>query len=416
VLVSKLVDNNFSIIGYPKLVRLNPNIPWKTRGNGAISIRIGKGTSKKKIGCYKKNNIFSFEKSSDYEIKNEEIMVVKDIITEIIDKYAKLDDKNTNSGFVIFRKKPSTKFYKKAVQKIVTLDDTIQFLEKNAVYYRGLKNKRGLIGATGAVSWEPIKDKTYELITYREKNKWGTKRIVQDKTSKEIDKKIPSTFDNYDFLNKHNRLVPSSPCPVLYGIRGDNPEELEKAKSVIISEKVDSWLLFESNQGTDDHLKKRSIKEIQTYDSTITKGLVSKKPHTIRGGHVIFSIKDQSGEIDCAAYEPTKQFRDIIRNLMINDEIKVYGGVRNKPLTINLEKIKVKKLQEKIIKVENPICPKCGKHMKSIGKDQGFKCRMCGIKSNKPKMEKIPRILKPGFYEVPICARRHLSKPLKRMN
>ncbi len=415
MLVSKLIDKNFSIIGYPRLVRLNPNIPWKTRGNGAISIQIGKGTSKKKIGCYKKNNIFSFDKSSNYNIKNKDIRIVKDIIIQIIDKYAKLDDENTNSGFVIFRKKPSKKFYKKAVQKIITLDDTIKFLEKNAVYYSGLKNKRGLIGATGAVSWEPINDKTYELITYREKKKWGTKRIVQDKTSKEIDKKFSSTFDNYDLLNKHNRLVPSSPCPVLYGIRGDTPEELIKAKSVIISEKVDSWLLFESNQGTDDHLKKRSIKEIQTYDSTITKGLVSKKPHTIKGGHVIFSIKDKYGEIDCAAYEPTKQFRDIIRNLMTNDEVEVYGGVRNKPLTINLEKIKIKKLQEKIIKVENPICPKCGKHMKSIGKDQGFKCRICGTKSNKPKMEKIQRKIKPGFYEVPICARRHLSKPLKRM-
>lgn len=415
MLVSKLIDKNFSIIGYPRLVRLNPNIPWKTRGNGAISIQIGKGTSKKKIGCYKKNNIFSFDKSSNYNIKNKDIRIVKDIIIQIIDKYAKLDDENTNSGFVIFRKKPSKKFYKKAVQKIITLDDTVKFLEKNAVYYSGLKNKRGLIGATGAVSWEPINDKTYELITYREKKKWGTKRIVQDKTSKEIDKKFSSTFDNYDLLNKHNRLVPSSPCPVLYGIRGDTPEELIKAKSVIISEKVDSWLLFESNQGTDDHLKKRSIKEIQTYDSTITKGLVSKKPHTIKGGHVIFSIKDKYGEIDCAAYEPTKQFRDIIRNLMTNDEVEVYGGVRNKPLTINLEKIKIKKLQEKIIKVENPICPKCGKHMKSIGKDQGFKCRICGTKSNKPKMEKIQRKIKPGFYEVPICARRHLSKPLKRM-
>src|SRR5690348_17412068 len=34
---------DLDLIGYPRLVRLNPNIPWKTRGNGAVCIRVGKG-------------------------------------------------------------------------------------------------------------------------------------------------------------------------------------------------------------------------------------------------------------------------------------------------------------------------------------------------------------------------------------
>ena len=42
-------DENFDIIGYPRLIRLNPNIPWKTRGNGAISLQVGKGKGSKKI-------------------------------------------------------------------------------------------------------------------------------------------------------------------------------------------------------------------------------------------------------------------------------------------------------------------------------------------------------------------------------
>src|SRR2546426_8541114 len=28
------------LVDYPLLIRLNPNIPWKTRGNGAICLRI----------------------------------------------------------------------------------------------------------------------------------------------------------------------------------------------------------------------------------------------------------------------------------------------------------------------------------------------------------------------------------------
>jgi len=325
-----------------------------------------------------------------------------------------LEDKNTNSGFVLFTEKPPIDFYKKSVQEIASLNETIGFLEKKSVYYKGFKNKRGLIGATAAVSWEP-KDKTYELITYRQKNKWGKKRFVEDQSVKKMDKRFISTFDNFDYKNKHNRLVPSSPCPVLYGVRGDNADDLVESKNIIKSEKFDCWLLFESNQGTDEHLIQKSINDIKSYDSVITNGIICKNPVTIQGGHVIFTIKDSTGKIDCAAYEPTKEFRDIVKNLIVGDEADFYGGVREKPLTINLEKIEIKKLSEKIIKVENPICPKCKKHMKSIGKDQGFRCKKCGSKSNNPKMKKIKRKIEPGFYEVPVCARRHLSKPLKKL-
>ncbi|HYU07255.1 MAG TPA: tRNA(Ile2) 2-agmatinylcytidine synthetase, partial [Thermoplasmata archaeon] len=41
-LVSELTKDR-DLIGYPRLVRLNPNIPWKTRGNGAICLRFGRG-------------------------------------------------------------------------------------------------------------------------------------------------------------------------------------------------------------------------------------------------------------------------------------------------------------------------------------------------------------------------------------
>jgi tRNA(Ile2)-agmatinylcytidine synthase len=230
-----------------------------------------------------------------------------------------------------------------------------------------------------------------------------------------MDKTYKTTFDNYDYENKHNRIVPNSPCPILYGIRGENQKELIKAKSQVKSEEVESWIIFETNQGTDDHLHKSVINDIQPYQSVITKGSVCIKPYTIKGGHAFFKIKDQSGSIDCAAYEPTKQFRNIIRNLIIGDVIEVYGGIREKPLTINLEKINIKKLKNQTKKIENPVCPNCGKHMKSKGTDQGYKCIKCGTKSAKPLFKKVKREISLGFYEVPVCARRHLSKPLKRI-
>jgi tRNA(Ile2)-agmatinylcytidine synthase len=412
-LVKKLTDKKHDIIGYPRLVRLNPNIPWKTRGNGAISLKVGKGNGKKiKIGEIENKEIFCYPTSSSKHINKDKLRV---FVEDIVDEYAKLEDENTNSGFVLLKEQPSFETYEKTVKEIVSLEETEKFLKASKASYRGYKNSRGIIGATASVAWSSKKDKTFELITYREKEKWGSKRVVDNSSAKKMDKNCFLTFDNYDYKNKHNRLVPSSPCPVLFGIRGDDEKELVAAKSLIESEKVNCWLIFVTNQGTDDHLQRRHVSEIRPYDSVIVEGTVCKLPYTIEGGHVIFKIKDSTGSVDCAAYEPTKQFREVIRKLIIGDILEVYGGVRKKPLTINLEKINVKHLEEQVEKIENPVCPVCGKHMKSKGTNQGFKCKRCGTKSKKPVLREKKRELHIGFYEVPVCARRHLSKPLKRM-
>src|ERR671928_1105975 len=35
-----LLKEDAKFIDYPLLIRLNPNIPWKTRGNGAVCLRL----------------------------------------------------------------------------------------------------------------------------------------------------------------------------------------------------------------------------------------------------------------------------------------------------------------------------------------------------------------------------------------
>jgi len=415
-IIKKLIDEGYDIIGYPRLVRLNPNIPWKTRGNGAISFRVGEGIGTKiKIGEINGKNVFCYSKELQKDLQDSDKKKIFEVVEKVVRQYARLDDEKTNSGFVITKKQPSFEFYEKTVRDIVSLKEVKQLLKSIKANYKGYKNCRGLIGATASIAWPPSKDNTYELIAYREKKKWGKERNVDDDSVKKMDIKILSTFDNYDYRNRHNRLVPNSPCPILYGIRGDDDKELVRAHSMVKSERVDCWLLFESNQGTDDHLLKREICEIKSYQSVIINGVVETKPRTIKGGHVIFSVKDETGRVDCAAYEPTKEFRRIVRELYIGDVVEVYGGVRKKPLTVNMEKINIKRLAKLVEKVENPVCPKCGKHMKSKGKNQGYKCKICGLKIKDAALVKKKRNISNGFYEVPVCARRHISKPLKRM-
>lgn len=373
------------------------------------------GKEKIQIGEIDGKDIFSSVELQE-DVNELEYKKIKKIVKETVEEHAKVEDENTNPGFSVLKRQPDFEVYKKAVTQVVLLDEITSLLNKLNADFEGYKNGRGLIGATSAIAWSSDLDKTYELISYRQKKRWDTKRDVDAESVKTMDKSCRTTFDNYDYQNKHNRVVPNSPCPILYGIRGDDVEELMQAVSIVRSEPVDSWLIFETNQGSDDHLQKKNIEDIRPYKSVIVEGAVIHNPYTLDGGHVIFTIKDSTGTIDCAAYEPTKEFREIIRELSIGDVVEVYGGLRENPLTVNIEKINIQYLKDVVEKIENPICPKCGKHMKSKGKDQGFKCKICGIKSDKPKLRQRQRMIRTGFYEVPVCARRHLSKPLKRVS
>jgi tRNA(Ile2)-agmatinylcytidine synthase len=82
---------------------------------------------------------------------------------------------------------------------------------------------------------------------------------------------------------------------------------------------------------------------------------------------------------------------------------------------VNLEKINVLKLAPKTF-AENPKCPTCGKRLKSMGKNQGFRCEKCKTKFSGAKKTETAekRELKMGLYVTSTRSQRHLTKPLRR--
>jgi tRNA(Ile2)-agmatinylcytidine synthase len=140
-------------------------------------------------------------------------------------------------------------------------------------------------------------------------------------------------------------------------------------------------------------------------------------PITIQGGHVIVRMTD-GDEIDAAFYEPSRGFRDVARALLPGDEVVLYGSVRDRPRSLNVEKMLVRRLVDDVRKTRNPVCTRCGKSMGSMGRGQGFRCKKCGAKQppGSEPVERIPRIVKPGWYEPPVASRRHLHKPIRRMS
>ncbi len=402
VVMNELKSSGYQIIGYPRLIRLNPFARFKTRGNGAVSFKL-------------------VLKSED------EFVEVKDLIINKVEELSHLQDENTNPG-VVFYKVEADESYPEielpiqlkdyalnTVQNIVTIKEVEELAYELGAEIFKIKKGRGIIGALAAIGC-PLPDSTYELLAYRLPDNYGTKRKINYDSVRKMDKDTyPSTFDNLDQEEGYIAIEPHTPCPILYGIRGETPDAVTKAHNMVKAcEPVERTAIFLTNQHTDQHLiETDKISKMEKCKCYIVQGIVANNPHVIEGGHIILPLKDDSGSIECAAYEPTKGFREIFKQLRKGDLLKVYGGIGEKG-TLNVEKFKLIKLA-KDYKAVNPICV-CGKRMKSAGKDKGFKCVKCGrkLKDNKKFLIEVDRTIEEGFYEVPPSARRHLSKPLIR--
>ena len=128
-------------------------------------------------------------------------------------------------------------------------------------------------------------------MAYRRKEKYGTPRKVYKESFFEADRETyPKTWDTVDLTNKVVVCIPHSFDPVLFGIRGENPEIVTKAAGIIRSEPVERFAVYRTNQGTDMHLlPAANIAEIRDMHSYKLEGTVSAAPNTIYGGHV-FSL------------------------------------------------------------------------------------------------------------------------------
>lgn len=405
ILSWRLLREGFIFIDYPNLIRLNPSIPWKTRGNGAVALRL-------------------LLESID------EIDDLRSIVLETFEEYVRelRDPKHQPSVVIHVGDVPLD--YKwlaeKALHDLVPLDLaerlTSKYKDKTSVYTP--RGKRGVIGALAAIGNLMLdSDHTYELIAYRTRENWGSTRRVDLESIIEMDKRFGDKMIlNYDYGSNRPLIMPHGPDPVLLGLRGEDPFTLLEAfKTLRIHEPVEYISLFRTNQHTDPHIKRvESISEVKPYMCVSLRAVVAVKPIRARGGHVFFKVCDNTGCIDIAVYEPSKVLRDVAMMLEPGDTIIVYGCTRppssRHGLTINTEKLEIVELVD-VYREENPKCPICGARMESMGRNKGFRCRRCRYKSRelyKIKVQ-IKREIKPGIYQPPPSSFKHVMKPVERI-
>jgi len=121
-IVKFLEKQGIQFMDFPSLIRFNPNIPWKTRGNGAVRLTIKTKNPKK----------------------------IKNKITQFVASYS--DTKNgANPGLVFYQNKkiPASfhKFSKLALWKLISRRQAKQFVSENNIESFYLGNGQGLVGA-----------------------------------------------------------------------------------------------------------------------------------------------------------------------------------------------------------------------------------------------------------------------------
>lgn len=395
------------------LVRLNPAVPHKTRGNAALALHVDVDPS-----------------------------VARGIAIAELSSLAIDADDHTSPGLVVADCEPGdipadvAAFSSAAMREFHSLEDATSLIEGHGWRHDGFGSDfvgRGRIGALAAIgAWAAFDEWTSEHIAYREFDRCGTPRTVDTASLfAAAEWGYPTVWDTVDRVEGEAVCVPAAPGPILYGIRGDDAETCRHVADRIDSEPVERAATFLTNQGTDEHIAPGTIGELRDGAGYRVAGVVASEPESRRGGHVFFDLvrpadsestlpdsSDQQSQqlwndspsIRCAAFEPTKRFRDRVRALVVGDRLTVCGEVTDG--TLKLEKFAVRELVQ--TEWHNPRCPDCGRSMSSAGRDQGYRCRECGTHAEDRVRKPIDRDLDLGWYEVPPCARRHVAKPLVR--
>jgi len=393
-IVEYLKKEKVKFLDYPYLIRFNPNIPWKTRGNGAVALKIGT------------------DKPS---------MIKKNII-QFITKYSAIKE-GANPGLVFYENKEIPKhfseFGKFALHDVISRKKAKEFVSQNNLEAFYIGNGQGLVGAIGAIGYD-FRDFTYELISYRHESNFGKKRVIIKESVKTMQKTtFPQTYNNYDESKDRMLIAPHGPDPVFFGVRGEDVSSVIRGASLVNSEeKFQGYMIFRSNQGTGDHLQTElDSKNLKPFSSGFLVGRVLEKPKTEKGGHVFFSIDTDGAQTKCAVYKPTG-LTSKASKLIKGDLVKVGGGIRkaskNHKRILNIEFFEILELEKSLVS-KNPICPKCKKHMKSRGRDQGYECKKCTKTSQNKILTEIPRELEEDLYLPISSAHRHLTRPLQRI-
>ncbi len=359
LLILYLHSKGFELADFPRLVRLNPALPWKTRGNAAIS----------------------FEIDGDLE----------DVKQEIVKFLGEL-----KGGVVVLSEEwlEDHSFYVEAIEKVVSIDDARRYAERNGVTWVG--NERALPGALASISTSLTDLPNFELLAYRCPENFGTKRkctfhtlydYVYQALSPEVHEDAPGI------------ICPKGEDPVLYGIRGKSTAELIALANLIETEDVCCYAFFRTNQHS--YTTRGSARYVYDFGS---QNVIIRDVKLLKGDILVndkYIIFKETGL--------TKFFGSMIKY----DKIKIDADVDVivKPGIRAVAKVAIKK--GVMVTRKAPRCPVCGGPLVSVGRRTiKRRCKRCGYEEE--RLTKLELYYMEDQELYPVQGRKlHLEGPYK---
>ncbi len=364
-----------------RLVRLWPFAERRTRGNGALACI---------LKCYNSSISILEEFLSNF---------FKQLVIELnIEK-----NSLTSPALLYSFEKPDESLYWEAVRHKVDIKDRRNSLDKIKILSL-VNSDWGLIGASSAMAWNPTEESTWELISWRFSDKIGSQRMITSDIVREMEILHPETFVNRDPTADKGLIAPRTPCPVLYGIRGSNPnavllahEWLQNQSNV---EKCERFAIHRTNQLSDDHIIGYSNATVLT-KSTETKG-----------AHSSLEVFSEGKNLTLVAFKEGGDVNRLLRKLIPGDRIN-WLGLESPDGSIHLERLSIDSSLPRI--TSRPIC--CNnKTMRSAGSNQSLRCLNCEKVMEKHWLFEDINLtgikITNGWAEPTASQRRHLSKPL----
>jgi tRNA(Ile2)-agmatinylcytidine synthase len=350
--------------GPPRLVRLDPDNPWKTRGNAAVVLDL------------------------------HDAIEADTVLAEargLVDEHARPTE-SKGAGLAVFDEPPAEAWYRRGVTERVGLEEARAALREVPTVTRG--RGRGLVGCLCAAAWRPDDQATYTRLAYRGPERRGTERAIDEAAVRRVEREAEPVFDAWCPADEHALVAPRTPCPVLLGLRATQPEALPEHVAQIAAEPVERARTFVTNQASDDHLVPATLQPL----------VATGEPERLEGGHVRLSTRtarDRSREV--WAFEPTGELRAGLRGIEPGDRLLALGSLKDGGRQVNAEKL----LHVPRERSSSPTCPGCGRAMASVGRQAGYRCRSCGTRKGGERHAPAP-----SWHEANASARRHLARPL----
>jgi tRNA(Ile2)-agmatinylcytidine synthase len=401
-------DRGVDVIGEPRLVRLNPNVPWKTRGNAALGVRLGVGGGRRtQVGEIGGRPVWAYVRGRP--VHTDERATLVDALWQTVLAGAQ-SEPATDPAMVVGDRPLPRGLYDHAVRTVVPLAEVEAALRASGYETRVRGSRRGLIGATAALAW-PARRATWELIAYRRPGQSGRPRRVDLASVRTARRRYPALFLCYDARTRRLLVAPHTPCPILFGLRSTDPTVLRSAARGIGSEPVDRWLRFRTNQGTGDHVREPVDASLEPFASGRLVGTVATTPKDLRGGHVRVEVLDRRGaRVSCLAFEPSKTLPGVVRSLVPGEVTEMWGGRAEDPM-FRIEGLVLRARRPVRVAGPRPRCRNCGRAMRSLGRARGYRCAGCRIRL--PPEARATRVrappFGPGTYHPTPSARRHLA-------